>query len=186
MLGIGPADPAPPKQVGLVRAGVNAIAVEHLTDLDASTKQLGASGLDVGDYEIEALSGAGCRRGYILAEDDRAPRARRRELDHSEVVIVGVVCIEPPSEPGVELLGTINIRDRKDDDLELHIDYRCFSLAARVFDRDWLGTHGCLLRCRDDSRAFTIPPRIVRCVWRLRADARLFERATSAREERRD
>jgi hypothetical protein len=38
MLGIRTADPEPPKQVGLVRAGVHAAgAVEHLADLDAAT-----------------------------------------------------------------------------------------------------------------------------------------------------
>ena len=41
MLGIRTADPEPPKQVGLIRAGVHAAAVvENLGDLDAASQQL--------------------------------------------------------------------------------------------------------------------------------------------------
>src|SRR5271167_5172631 len=41
MLGIPTADPAPPKQVGLVLASVHAAGVvEHLADPDATTEQL--------------------------------------------------------------------------------------------------------------------------------------------------
>ena len=89
-----------PKQVGFVRASVHtAGVVEHLADLDAATEQLFAGSLDVGDDQVQALGGAGCRRGDVLAEDDRAPGARRRELDHAEVFTVVVVGVEPPPEP---------------------------------------------------------------------------------------
>jgi hypothetical protein len=47
--------------------------VEHFADLDAAIEQLFAGGLDVGDDQAQALGGAGCRRGDILAKDDRAP-----------------------------------------------------------------------------------------------------------------
>ena len=48
MLGIPTTDPAPPKQVGLVRASIHAGGVvEHLGDLDAATEQLVAGALDV-------------------------------------------------------------------------------------------------------------------------------------------
>ena len=47
--------------------------VEGLADLDAASEQLLAGGLDVGDDQIEALRGAGRRRGDVLAEDDREP-----------------------------------------------------------------------------------------------------------------
>src|SRR5580704_11329019 len=105
MLGIRTVDPDPSKQVGLVAASVHvAGAVEHLADLDAATEQTIAGGLDVSDDQIKPLSGAGTRRGDILAEDDRAPGARRRELNHAKVAAVGVVGVEPPPEPYVELL----------------------------------------------------------------------------------
>src|SRR5271166_6460275 len=53
MLGIQTADPAPPKQVGLIRASVHAgVVVEHLADLDAAPEQLFASSPDVGDDQI--------------------------------------------------------------------------------------------------------------------------------------
>ena len=128
MLGIRTADPEPPKQVGLVRAGVHAAGVvEHLADLDAATEQLVAGGLDVGDDQVQALGGAGCRRGDVLAEDDRAPGARRRELDHAEVVTGVEVGVEPPPEPPVELLRAVDIRDGDDD---LGASYRESALSG--------------------------------------------------------
>ena len=91
MLGIRTADSELSKQVGPVRARVHTGGiVEHFADLDAAIEQVFAGGLDAGDDQIQALGGAGCRRGDVLAEDDRAPRARRRELDHAEV-FTGVV-----------------------------------------------------------------------------------------------
>ena len=55
--------------------------------------------------------------------------ARRRELDHAEVVTRGEIGVEPPPEPSVELLRAVDIRDGDDDQLELHVDFR----GARVF-----------------------------------------------------
>src|SRR5882672_3410120 len=99
-LGIPTADPLPPKQVGLIRASVYAAGVmEHVADLDAATEQLRASGLDVGDDQVQALCGAGYRRSDVLAKDDRAPGARRRELENAEVFAAVVVGVEPPPEP---------------------------------------------------------------------------------------
>src|SRR6267378_1162443 len=113
MIGIPAADPLPSKQIRLVRAGIHAAgAVEHLADLYAATQQLVARRLDVGHDQVQALRGAGCRRGDVLAEDDRAPGARRRELEHAEVVTTGEVRVEPPTELPVELLRAVNIRDR--------------------------------------------------------------------------
>jgi len=116
--------------------------VERLADLDAATEQLGAGGLDVGDDQVQPLGGAGCRRGDVPAEDDRAPGARGRELDHAVVVAAGEVGIEPPPEVRVEILRAIGVRNRDDDDLELHVDFRD---AARVVPAYCLGAHGCLV-----------------------------------------
>ena len=133
MLGIRTADPEPPKQVGLVRASVHAGGVvEHLADLDAATEQLVAGGLDIGDDQVQALGRAGCRRGDVLAENDRAPGARRRELDHAEVLTAVEVGVEPPPEPPVELLRAVDIRDGDDDDLELHVDFRDARVLASL------------------------------------------------------
>src|SRR5881396_3507480 len=120
MFGIGTADAEPSKQVGVIRASVYAFAVEHFADLDATTKQIGAGGLEVGNDQVQALRGAGRRGGDVLAENDRAAGARRRELEHSEVVLVSVVGVEPPSELRVELLRAIDVGDGEDDDLKLH------------------------------------------------------------------
>src|SRR5215472_5268376 len=120
MLRIRTADPDPPKQVGRIRAGIHASGtVEHFADGDAATEQLVAGGLDVGDDQVQALGGAGLRGGDVLAEDHRAARARRRELDHAVIVTAGKVGVEPPSEPLVELFCSVHIRDGDDDHLKL-------------------------------------------------------------------
>src|SRR5215510_11904529 len=94
MLGIRTANPEAPKQVRLVRTSIHTAGVmEHLADLDAATKQLFAGGLDVRDDQVQALGGAGCRRGDVFAEDDRAPGAGRCKLDHAEVFTIVVVGI---------------------------------------------------------------------------------------------
>ena len=71
MLGVRTANLDPPKQVGLVRAGVNASGtVEHFADLHTATDQFFAGCLDVGDDQVQALGGAGVGGGNVLAEDD--------------------------------------------------------------------------------------------------------------------
>jgi hypothetical protein len=82
------------------------------------TERFGAGGFDIGDDQVQALSGARCRRGDVLAEDDRAPGALRRELDHAEVVTAVVVGVEPPPQPPLELFRAVDIRHGDDDDLE--------------------------------------------------------------------
>src|SRR5580704_13515526 len=50
------ANPAPPKEVRLVRASVNAVGVvEHFADLYAAIDQFVAAGLDVGDKDHHDL-----------------------------------------------------------------------------------------------------------------------------------
>src|SRR5258705_5716547 len=145
MLGIRTADPEPPKQVGLVSASVHAArVVEHFGRVDAVRDEFLARSLDVGDDQVQTLGGAGCRRGDVLAEDDRAPGARWRKLDHAEVVTVVVVGVESPPEPPVELLRAVDIRDGDDDYLELRVDSRD---AGRVLTTDCVRAHGCLPGC---------------------------------------
>src|SRR4029079_19376286 len=52
------ADPNPTKHIRFVWTNVDSTIVEHLTDLNATTKQLVARGLDVGDDQIQTLCGA--------------------------------------------------------------------------------------------------------------------------------
>ena len=147
MLGIR-ADAKPPKQVGLVRAGVHVgVVVERLADGDAAPTQVFAGGLEVGDDQVEALGGAGHRRGDVPAEDDRATRARRRELDHAEIGAVVVVGVEPPPEARLERLRPVNIRDGDDDYLKLGIDSGDAGIAGRVLTEDFGCAHGCLPGC---------------------------------------
>src|SRR5215467_8270338 len=147
MLGIRTADPEPPKQVRFVRTSVHtAGVVKHLADLDASTKQLSAGGLDVVNDQVQALGGAGYGRGDILAEDDRTPGAWRCKLNHAEVFTVVEVSVEPPPElPPVEFFGAIDIRNGDDDNFELHVHFRGDRFACRVVRTDFSGAHGYLL-----------------------------------------
>src|SRR6185503_19858805 len=52
-------------------------------------------------------------------ELDRARRAVRRELDDGRRLAV-----QPPPQARVELLSSVDVRDREDDDLDLHVDVR--------------------------------------------------------------
>jgi hypothetical protein len=100
------------------------------------TKQILARGLDVIHDQIKTLGRAGSRSGDILAEDDRAAGARRRELNHTKVFAVAVVGVESPPEPRVELLRAIDIRDWDNDDFEFHVDFRHARLACGVVGLD--------------------------------------------------
>jgi hypothetical protein len=80
--------------------------VERLADRDAAIEQFLAGGVDVGNDQVQALGGAGRRRGDVLAEDDRGRRAGRRELDDAEVVAGSEVSVEPPAQIAVELSFT--------------------------------------------------------------------------------
>src|SRR6185369_16027898 len=65
-------------------------------------------------------------------------RAWRRKLNHAPVVAGHKVRIESPAEAGVERLGTLDVRNGNDDDLELHVD------RARRRGIGW-SCHGSLL-----------------------------------------
>ncbi len=139
MLGVRTVDPDPPKQIGLVRTGVDvAGAVEHFADLNAVAEQILAGGLDVIDDQIQALGRAGSRPGDVLAEDDRAPGAGRRELNYTKVLTVVVVGVESPPELRLELLRAIDIRDGNNDDFEFHLDFRDARLAGGVVSLDFI------------------------------------------------
>ena len=73
----------------------------------------------------------------------RAPGPGRRKLDDPEAIIEAKVGVEPPTEPRVELLRAVDIRDGDDDHFELHVDPR----DARVDTTDYICAHSCLLCC---------------------------------------
>ena len=74
MLGIGTADPEPPEQIGLVRAGIHAAGVvEHLADLDAAAEQLVAGGLDVGNDQVQSLAEPGAAAVTFLPKMTEHP-----------------------------------------------------------------------------------------------------------------
>src|SRR5262249_55891324 len=110
----------------------------------AVAEELGSRSLDVGDDEVEKLGRAGGRRSDARAEDDRARRARGRELKHAAAALsdVGVL---PPAELLVELRHAVDVRDRDDDDLELHVDFPGARAAGHAASLNSGGTHGCLL-----------------------------------------
>jgi len=64
-----------------------------------------------------------------------------------EAVIEAKVGIEPPPELAVELFRPLDIRDRNDDRLELHVDFGDVRLAGRLVTTAFLFEicHGFLL-----------------------------------------
>ena len=102
----------------LSRAGT----VKHFANVSTVTDEFGPRCLDVGHDEIQTACRARRGRRQSSAEVDRARRARRRELYNSKIVADGEVGIEPPTQITVKALGAIDVRDRDDDDLKLHVD----------------------------------------------------------------
>jgi hypothetical protein len=60
------------------------------------------------------------------------------KLDQAEIVAGEAVEVEPPSDPLVELLRAVDIRNGDDDDLELHVNSRDARLRGFV-DLDFIG-----------------------------------------------
>jgi hypothetical protein len=100
VIGHGPADALEQAIAVPEPASGSRCTVEHLADLDTAPDQLVVRGLDVGDGQQQGLGGARFGRGEVRAELDRAPGARRGELDQAEVITDGAVGVEPhPSLP---------------------------------------------------------------------------------------
>src|SRR5215469_12927448 len=99
-------------------------AMPHPTRVDATADEFGMGRCDVGD---DQRTHGRARRGrsYSLAERDRARGARGRELDDADVLRRGVIGVEPPTQPSVELLGSLDVGHGDDVDLELHVDLFC-------------------------------------------------------------
>src|ERR1700690_3295299 len=110
--------------------------VEHLADLDALGEEPVADRIDVGDDQVQPPGRAGRGGGQVRPELDRAPGPWRRELDQSELLTDGAICVEPPPEASVELLGAVDIRDGDDDHLKSRAEARDGCGPARVVAAD--------------------------------------------------
>src|SRR3954463_2004993 len=98
--------------------------MEHFADFDTATEQFASRGLNVGDGEVQALSRPRRCRCDVLAKDYRAPGTGRRELYPAPVVTGREIAVEPPPKAGVKLFRMVNIRNRDDDHLKIHVDSR--------------------------------------------------------------
>src|SRR5690242_4131854 len=126
------------KQVGLVAPCVGyAGIVKYLTHLDSTTPQVFARSINIRDDQVQSLRGPRSRRSYILSENDRASRARWRELQNPKILAVVEVRIEPPAKLCVELLRALNIRNGNYHDLELHIEFWGAGVARRFVITDF-------------------------------------------------
>jgi hypothetical protein len=74
-----------------------------------------------------------------------APEPGGGELDNAKAVKRGDVVVEPPAQALVELLGSVDVGDGDDLDLEVHVDLPDGRVAAGVVY--FGGAHGCLLGC---------------------------------------
>src|SRR6185312_5344152 len=99
MLRIRTLHPDLPEDVRLVRPAVYVVAaMESLADLHAALLQIFARSLDITDDQIKPQRRARSRVRHILAEDDRAPGARGRELNHAKVLAVLEVGVQSPTK----------------------------------------------------------------------------------------
>ena len=83
----------------------------HLARVDATADEFVMGGLDVGDDQPPRTR-ARRSSSYSLAERDRAPGPRGRELDYAKVFCRGDVGVEPPTQAFVELLGSLDVGPR--------------------------------------------------------------------------
>ena len=154
MIRCRPGDAAAPV-VGL-ELGARCLGVEHVADVDTMGGELIPRSLHVGDDQVDALGRTGRGRRDLRAELDRAPRAGWGELDDPEAVIEREVGVEPPPELPVELLRAVDVRDRDDDHLQLHIDVLLARRPARI-TAGLCHAHTGLPRSVDNpSRALTV------------------------------
>src|SRR5919198_3709401 len=94
----------------------------HLADLHPAPDELGTSGVDIGDHQLQSLRRARRHLAEALSDRDGARRPRGRELHEPEVIRDYLVVVG--DETGlvrVEGLGPVHIRDRDLDQFELPI-----------------------------------------------------------------
>src|ERR1700685_4220988 len=70
---------------------------------------------------MKPFGGSRISGGDPGAEDNRARRPRRRDLDNPEAFAWGDIRVKSPAKRHVELLGSIDVGNREDDDLQLEV-----------------------------------------------------------------
>src|SRR6185312_1084725 len=129
---------------GLPRLDWERWAVPDVAHVDPTTDEFVVCRFDVGDDQA-CLGRAGRGGRESLAESDRGPRAWGCELDDAKAVHRGDVVVEPPTQACIEVLGSVNVGDGDDLDLELHVDPRDARIpACGAF---FSGAHSYLLVC---------------------------------------
>src|SRR3954465_6058069 len=106
--------------------------VEHVADVNALSRQAFARRPDVRTDQVAPLCRSGHGGSHLRAELDREPGTRWGELDNPEAVVERKVGVQPPAEVGIELLRTVDVGHRNDDDLELEVDFVDDGRAGRV------------------------------------------------------
>jgi hypothetical protein len=105
-----------------VLGGSHAGRADHLDvrGVDAPVDQLGPGRGEVTDHQLQSLERARLHvRDHAFADDDRAPRSRRGQLDDPVVVIDHDVVVDVEAQPaGVEVLGPVDLGDRHHHDFE--------------------------------------------------------------------
>ncbi len=106
--------------------------MEHLAHLDTTVYQLRPGRLDIGDDELQTFSRARCGRGDPTAEDDRARRARRRQLHDPEAAVTGEIGVQALPQRLIEALGPVYIGHRHYHHFELHVHDRSSSSSGSI------------------------------------------------------
>jgi hypothetical protein len=97
------------------------VTVEHFAHVDTASDEIGARYLDIGHDEIKSACRSWLGRCDSCAEVDRARRAWRRELYAPKRITDDEVGVEPPIQVAVKALGALDVRNRDDNHLELHV-----------------------------------------------------------------
>ena len=143
-------------------AAIPAVELIDLADVHTPLQQLRAGGFDVGHDQLQTLDRAGFGRGR--AQHDRAPRARRGQLDDTEAVADLVVEVDVETHlVGIEVLGPIDIGHRHGHNFKRPIHLCCLPLS------DALPLSGRGRSWRKTSRSAIVPNRTgagiqLRCV----------------------
>jgi hypothetical protein len=91
-------------------------------DRDTSLCKCGAYDVDVLHHQLHTLGGTGLAQWQPVTDDDRARRARRRELNYPHLFIGSDIVIEPePDSIDVKGLRGVNIGYWYADDLKSHV-----------------------------------------------------------------
>jgi hypothetical protein len=104
--------------------------VELFADIDAATGQLGVRRLDVGHNKIKSLCRARTADVVPLQKMIEHGEPGRRKLYDPELATPDEVGVEPPTQAAVELLDAISVRNRDDDNFELHVSRSRVSAAG--------------------------------------------------------